>query len=149
MRTCALLCVPVALLVAGLLVGSPSPEATAVGAPTESETLGARIFELRTYHTNPGMLEHLHARFRNHTNYLFVKHGMTLIGYWTPADQEDTLVYLLAFPSRKARDKAFDAFRDDPEWKRVYKESHEKAGGKIVKKVENRFLKPTDYSPIR
>jgi hypothetical protein len=115
----------------------------------EKPALGARVFEMRTYVTHPGRLEHLHARFRNHTNYLFVKHGMTLIGYWTPVDAADTLVYLLAYPSREARERSWEAFRDDPEWKRVSAESHEKAGGQIVDKVESRFLSPTDYSPIR
>ena len=115
--------------------------------PAGSES--GRIFELRTYTTAPGMLTHLHARFRNHTNYLFVKHGMTLVGYWEPQDKEETLVYLLAFPSREARDASFKAFGQDPEWQRVHKESEEVAGGKIVIKVESTFLKATDYSPMQ
>ena len=41
-----------------------------------------RVFEMRTYYANPGKMTALHARFRDHTNKLFVKHGMTLIGYW-------------------------------------------------------------------
>ena len=117
----------------------------------ESGKLVERVFELRTYHTNDEMLDHLHARFRDHTNYLFVKHGMTLVGYWTPVDEENTLVYLLAHSSREAAEKSWNAFRNDPEWQRVYKASHEKAGGRIVKKggVASLFLEPTDYSPIR
>ena len=79
-----------------------------------------------------GRLTHLHDRFRDHTNYLFVKHGMTLIGYWTPVEQKDTLVYILAFPSREARETSFDAFRNDPAWQAAFAESHKKAGGKIV-----------------
>ncbi len=45
-----------------------------------------RIFEMRTYTTNPGKLDDLHKRFSTHTNHIFVKHGMTLIGYWTPTE---------------------------------------------------------------
>ena len=119
------------------------------GASASNETLEARVFEMRTYYTHPGRLTHLHDRFRDHTNYLFVKHGMTLVGYWTPVEQKDTLVYILAFPSREARDKSFDAFRNDPAWQAAFAGSHKKAGGKIVKKVESQFLDPTDYSPIR
>ena len=48
-----------------------------------------RVFELRTYYAHPGKMEALHARFRDHTNKLFVKHGMTLIGYWSPLDAKE------------------------------------------------------------
>jgi len=112
-------------------------------------TLPARLFEMRTYYTHTGKLSHLHDRFRNHTNYLFVKHGMTLIGYWTPEDKEDTLVYILGFPNQEARKKSFQDFGNDPEWKRVYAESHKSAGGPIVQKIDSQFLTPTNYSPIR
>jgi hypothetical protein len=111
--------------------------------------LSARVFEMRTYHTAPGKLGDLHKRFREHTSYLFVKHGMTLVGYWTPVDETDTLVYILAYPSKEAREASWKAFLDDAEWKRVFEASHEAAGGKIVTKVESRLLEPTDYSPIR
>jgi hypothetical protein len=109
-----------------------------------------RVFEMRTYITEPGRLEALHKRFREHTNRLFVKHGMTLIGYWTPAEgpeAENTLVYILAFPSREARDASFKAFGEDPEWKTVRAASEK--DGKIVKQVISQFLTPTDYSPIK
>lgn len=109
-----------------------------------------RIFELRTYTTYPGRLDALNKRFRDHTCRLFEKHGMTLIGFWTPAEgpqSENTLVYMLAFPSREARNKAFDAFRNDPEWKKAQADSEK--DGKIVQKVDSRFLNPTDYSNIK
>src|SRR5437764_13859278 len=63
-------------------------------------------FEMRTYTAADGKLDALHARFRDHTNALFLKHGMTVIGYWTPTDGEkakNTLVYILAYPDREAR----------------------------------------------
>src|SRR5882724_12623219 len=69
----------------------------------------SRCFELRTYYAAPGKLEELNARFRDHTNKLFVKHGMELIGYWTPADGEkakNTLIYILAHASRDAAAKS-------------------------------------------
>ena len=109
-----------------------------------------RVFEMRTYTTHPGRLDALHKRFGGHTNRIFVKHGMSLIGYWTPAEgpeSKNTLVYILAYPSRTARDAAWQAFRDDPEWKRA-KEASER-DGKIVDKVVSVFLNATDYSPIQ
>ena len=109
-----------------------------------------RVFEMRTYIAAPGKLDDLNARFRNHTNTLFKKHGMEMIGYWTPtADPaaKNTLIYILAYPSKDAADKAWKAFRDDPEWKKVVQETE--ANGKLVEKVESVYMKPTDYSPIK
>ena len=145
----ALLLASLVLLRPGGAAASRPQEESAAGGAATSVPEGARVFEMRTYYTSKGKLEHLHRRFRDHTNYLFVKHGMTLVGYWVPDDAEDTLVYVLAYPSLEARKTSWDAFLADAEWKRVYAASHEAAGGKIVQKVESRFLRPTDYSPIR
>ena len=109
-----------------------------------------RVFEMRTYTTAPGRLDALHARFRDHTNKIFVKHGMQLVGYWTPTDEEtssNTLIYILAYPSMEARQASWNAFRDDPDWKKAFAES--KADGPIVTKVDSQFMTPTDYSPIK
>ncbi|HEY8748607.1 MAG TPA: NIPSNAP family protein, partial [Tepidisphaeraceae bacterium] len=45
---------------------------------------GERYFEMRTYHANEGKLKALNSRFRDHTNALFQKHGMDIIGFWEP-----------------------------------------------------------------
>ena len=111
---------------------------------------GKRVFELRTYHALPGRLPALQARFRDYTLKLFVKHGMTNIGYWTPADapaSENTLVYVLAHENREAAKKSWDAFRNDPEWQAVAKASE--ADGKIVEKVDSTFMDPTDFSKLK
>lgn len=106
----------------------------------------ARVYEMRTYYAVPGKLDAVLARFRDHTCRLFEKHGMTNIGYWVPMENPDQkLIYILAFPSREARDRAFKAFVSDPEWKAVVKKTE--AGGKIVAKIESLFLQTTDFSP--
>ena len=109
-----------------------------------------RLFEMRTYITHDGRLDALHARFRDHTNKLFAKHGIETVGYWVPTDEpasKNTLVYILAFSNREAREASLKAFGADPEWKAA-KEASE-ADGKIVKQVISQFLAPTDYSPIK
>jgi hypothetical protein len=109
-----------------------------------------RVFEMRIYYANPGKMEALHARFRNHTNKLFVKHGMTLIGYWSPTDPkqaEEKLIYILAYPSKEAAEKSWKAFREDPAWIKAKGESEK--NGVLVKKVDSVFMNPTDYSPIK
>ena len=110
----------------------------------------SRVFELRTYTTHEGKLPALQTRFRDHTVAIFKKHGMTSIGYWVPQDaprSQDTLIYIIAHESREQAKKNWDAFRADPEWQKVQKESE--AAGKIVTKVESVFMDPTDYSAIK
>lgn len=103
-------------------------------------------YELRTYTAHEGKLEALHNRFRNHTTKLFEKHGMVNVGYWTPQENaKHQLIYLLGYPDRQARDRAWKKFFEDPEWKKAYRESI--ADGRLVKKVHSLFLAPTDYSP--
>lgn len=129
----------------------PAQSATPTVAPSPSLAKDSRCFELRTYYAAPGKLEELHARFRNHTLKLFKKHGMEIVGFWGPTDKEkgseNILVYVLAFSSRKARDKAWGAFRSDPEWQAVLKESEK--NGKLTEKVDSVIMMATDYSPVK
>ncbi len=105
-----------------------------------------RVFEMRTYYSPAGKLDELHARFRNHTMELFVKHGMTNIGYWVPIENTDNkLIYVLAYPSREAREKSWKEFMADPDWKKAQSESE--VNGKLVAKVDQLFMSATDFSP--
>lgn len=105
-----------------------------------------RYYEMRIYYAAPGKLEDLQARFRNHTTKIFEKHGMTNVGYWVPLDNpESKLIYVLAYTSQEAREKAWKDFGSDPEWQKVQKASE--VNGKLVDKVESIFMKATDYSP--
>src|SRR5262245_29772008 len=106
------------------------------------------VYELRTYTAHEGKLDAMNSRFRNHTLRLFEKHGMKNIGYWVPQDaplHENTLIYIVAHPSREAAQKAWEAFRADPEWHTVRAESE--AAGPIVVKLTSVFLDAVDYSP--
>jgi hypothetical protein len=105
-----------------------------------------RCYEMRVYYAAPGKLEDLNARFRNHTCKLFEKHGMVNLGYWVPLDNtENKLVYVLAYPSREARDRSWKAFGADPDWQKAWKDSEK--NGKLVAKAESFFMEATDYSP--
>jgi hypothetical protein len=126
-------------------VGFQAGKTTIVKAASNS-----RVFEVRTYTAEPGKLEALHARFRDHTVQIFNRHGMTSVGYFSPSDEplsKNTLIYVLAFPSREAAKKSWEEFRSDPEWQKVQKESE--ANGKLVTKVDSVFTEPTDYSPLQ
>ena len=109
-----------------------------------------RVFEMRTYYAEPGKMEELHKRFRDHTCKLFEKHGMTLVGFWKPMDPakaEESMVYILAYPSKKAAEASWKAFREDPQW--ISARDASEKNGKLVKKIESVYLNPTDYSSLK
>jgi hypothetical protein len=143
-RQTALPALLLATFTAGVAVGRTSK-------PADAPTVAAnRVFELRTYTSPEGKLPELHTRFRDHTMKLFERHGMTNVGYWTPRDtarSQNTLVYLLAYPSLEARNASWAAFGRDPEWRQAAAASE--ANGRIVAKVESVLLDPTDFSPMK
>ena len=109
-----------------------------------------RVFEIRTYTTHPGKLDALNARFRDHTLKLFKKHGMENVGYWVPQDAPlagNTLIYILAHPSREAAKQSWDAFRKDPDW--IAARTASEAAGPIIVKLDSVFVNATDYSPLK
>jgi hypothetical protein len=108
----------------------------------------SRCFELRTYTVRaegPGSIDLLHSRFREHTNRLFVKHGMTIVGFWQPNNpgMERTLIYILAYKDRAARDAAWKAFQSDPEWVKVRTEMQ------VGTQVDAVFMNSTDYGMMK
>lgn len=108
-----------------------------------------RVYELRTYTTNEGKLENLHARFRDHTVGLFEKQGMQNHVYWVPNEGEkadNTLVYIISHESPEAAKKSWQGFLEDPEWKKVAAES-EKDGKILAKRPDSVYMEPTDFSP--
>jgi len=134
----------IALLGFGFAAGSLATRTTV------QAQAATRVFELRTYTAPEGKLPDLQKRFRDHTLRIFQKHGMTNIGYWTPQDEprsQNTLIYIIAHPSREAAKASWAAFAADPEWKKVSAESQ--VNGRIVEKVESVFLNATDYSPLK
>ncbi|MGI9244026.1 MAG: NIPSNAP family protein [Verrucomicrobiales bacterium] len=109
------------------------------------------IYELRTYVTNPGKLENLNARFRNHTTRLFNKHGMKNIAYWTAFDSPDsnnTLIYLIHHANREQADANWNTFGSDPDWRDIARKSQ--IDGKfLARQPERIYLKAMEFSPMR
>jgi NIPSNAP len=149
MKTFFSLSLVLLFLAAGLLV-SPASE-TNTAPVSASAARDSRCFELRTYYAAPGKLEALNARFRDHTCALFKKHGMEIVGFWIPTDQdqgaENKLVYMLVHQSREAAKQSWKDFGNDPEWQKARSESE--VNGKLTEKVESVFLSATDYSPMK
>lgn len=112
---------------------------------TAAEGKDSKVYEMRTYYAAPGKLEDLHNRFRNHTLRLFEKHKIESVGYWEPIDnKENKMAFLLAYPSREAREAAWKTFMADPDWQKAAKDSEK--NGRLVERVEQWFMQKTDFS---
>jgi len=150
--TIASMAMTAAFVAATAATASAQAPAAAAPAPCGPGVAGkniapdSRCFELRTYTVRPegpGSIDLLHSRFREHTNRLFRKHGMEIIGFWQPLERPDTLIYILAYKDRAARDAAWKGFQSDPEWAKVRKEMQ------VGTRVESEFMNAVDYGPIK
>lgn len=111
-----------------------------------------RLFELLIYHVVPGKGSALESIFRDASK-VMAKHGIDVVGFWVPNQDtvwNDTFIYLLAHPSRDEAKKNWDALHVDPEF-RPYTESAkpliQRAGEQY--KVDEVYMRPTDFSPMR
>jgi heme-degrading monooxygenase HmoA len=120
--------------------------------PPHTLSGGPHVFELRTYTTNEGKLDALDKRFREHTDEIFQRHGLSSFEYWHPLDANQgaghTLIYILVHDSREAATKNWAAFQADPEWIKVRNASEEN-GKLLVHTPASVFLAPTDFSALK
>ena len=107
------------------------------------------LYELRTYLIPAGRMADILDRFATATMHLFARHGIEVIGFWTVARPEanHALVYLVRFADEAAQERAWLAFRSDPEW--VATRARTEAGGPIVDQVISQTLVPTPFSPLQ
>lgn len=72
------------------------------------------------------------------------------IAYFKPLDaplSQNTMMYVVAHPSRDAAKKAWAGVAADPEFQKVLAETDR--NGTVVAKVESVFAAPADYSPLK
>ena len=70
---------------------------------------------------------------------------MTIVGFWQPKTRawSGTLIYVLAYKDRAARDAAWKAFQSDPEWVKVRTDLN------VGVQVQAVFMNSTDYGPMK
>jgi heme-degrading monooxygenase HmoA len=107
------------------------------------------VYELRTYTAPPGKLDALEARFRDHTEAIFKRHGLHAIGYWVPVDNKDNhFIYIVEHKSKEDATKNWAAFQADEEWKKV-RAASEANGPLTTKPPESVYMNPTDFSRLK
>lgn len=115
-----------------------------------SEITPETVYELRTYHLNPGKLPLILERFRSKERAIFVRCGMHPVAYWTVLDGPaltpgggGTLIYIVRHKSRAAADASWAQFRSDPEWVALKAETEK--DGAFTSAQEHTFMKLTDF----
>ncbi len=104
------------------------------------------VQELRRYEAVPGKLPALNDRFANHTNGLFEKQGIEVIGYWTQeVGTSNELIYMLGFDGLGDREKKWNAFQTDPDWQKARAASE--VDGPLNRRSHNSIIRRTAYSP--
>jgi hypothetical protein len=109
---------------------------------------GERIFELRTYESHSEVQAKLKIEMFNDAELKIfdnvgldgVFYGETLVGSNLP-----NLTYMLAYKDMAEHDRAWEAFRADPDWVQLRERPRYRD---TVSKIINRFLQPTEYSQI-
>ena len=92
----------------------------------------------------------LNNRFREHTTRLFNKHERQeswLLDSFDQPEREDTLIYLIHHANRKQADLNWKAFGQDPEWKKIVRESQ--VDGKLPVRPPERLYRsrPGTFHP--
>lgn len=120
-------------------------------ALAERQQAASRVYELRVYKTMPGKREALANRFRDYTAAMFERAGMTNVGYWnavTGDDTEDTFIYLLAYPTREARDEMWRELGTYEDFRELIIAVERDENRKLVDTIDARILEPTSYSAL-
>jgi hypothetical protein len=115
----------------------------------EVRAAGDRLFELRVYHAVPGKLPVMESRFREKTSKILARHNLNVVGYWETADtslSENSFIFMLAYDSREAAKKNWEAVLSDPEFQEIEKAEQTE---KTLVNAEVTFMRPTDFSKLK
>jgi NIPSNAP protein len=142
------------VVLAAALISFAAGSIVAVGfmQPVQARADGGRAFELMIYHAVPGKGPALESVFRDASK-IMARHGISVVGYWVPNEDRawsDTFVYVVAHPSREEAEKNWKGLHADPTF-RPYVE----AAKPLIQKpnegyrVDEVYMRPTDFSPLR
>ena len=112
----------------------------------------SRCFELRMYTVDKsrvgvgqfkGGINELHKRFREGEVEVFKKNGVDVMAVWQNLDEPDTLIYLLSYKDRAAREAGWASFNADPKWTELRTKYFVPLTSKII------YMSAADYSPLK
>ena len=112
----------------------------------------SRCYELRMYTVDQsrvgqgnfkGGIDDLHKRFREGEVEVFKKSGVEVLAVWQNLDDPNTLIYLLAYKDRAARDAGWAAFGADVKWTELRTKYFVPLNTKAI------MMSAADYSPLK
>jgi hypothetical protein len=105
------------------------------------------IHQLRIYEIFDTNKAAFHVRFRDHATRIMRKYDFRIVAMWeTRHAGRSEFVYILEWPDEQAKTAAWAAFMADEEWAGIKRDTAAKHGT-LVGAIEDRILRPTDYSP--
>jgi len=122
------------------------------GALGTNTAPNSRCFELRMYTVDPtrdgvgqfkGGIDDLHKRFREGEVEVFKKSGVDVMAVWQDLGDPNTLIYLLSYKDRAARDAGWAAFNADPRWTELRTKYFVPLTTRVF------MMSATDYSPLK
>ncbi len=119
--------------------------------PPATAAKGPRLFELRTYES-PSEKAHL-AKVKMFSEMgeieIFKRVGLTPVFFsrTLAGPRMPSLVYMLVHDNMAGREKSWDGFRNDPEWKKV-SSTPGFSDADIVTNITTIYLRPAAYSQI-
>jgi NIPSNAP len=119
--------------------------------PTDTTNRPARIFELRTYQSQSlTALQKKIGMFNNGEIATFQRLGMrpVFIGETIIGPRQPSITYMLSFDNLDGREKHWQQFGADPEWKKLSAPAELK-DAEIVANISNVILRPLPFSPVR
>jgi hypothetical protein len=130
---------------------SAFPRFPKLALPAATASKGPRLFELRTYES-PSERAHL-AKVRMFSEMgeieIFKRVGLTPVFFsrTLAGPRMPSLTYMLVHENMAGREKSWDAFRNDAEWKKV-SSTPGFSDADIVSNITTIYLRPSAYSQI-
>lgn len=122
-----------------------------LNVPPQEGRSSPRVFEIRTYESDTSAtLRTKIDMFEKGEIDIFKRLGMQVIffAYTIVGRNMPNLVYMLGYDSLAHREKTWQAFAADPEWKKM-RSNPEWSDAKIVSNISNVMLRPMPFSDIR
>ena len=131
----------------------PAPCGPNIAPPLGTNTApNSRCFELRMYTVDEsrvgqgnfkGDINDLHKRFREGEVEVFKASGVDVMAVWQDLGDPKTLIYLLSYKDRAARDAGWAKFNADPKWTELRNKYFVPLTTRIF------YMSAADYSPLK
>ena len=130
---------------------SAFPQLPRVQVPAATAAKGPRLFELRTYESHNERAHRAKVKMFAEMGEIdiFRRVGLTPVFFarTLAGPRMPNLVYMLVHENMAGREKSWDAFRTDPEWRKL-SQTPGFTDPEIVTNITTVFLRPAAYSQI-